>query len=98
MKDSRYAEEEKKFHRKSKSWAPGSTMSRAGSSSRLRKLQQLLNFVNSFLAEYAYNKPKNIIQNVIELLNSLISAQTLPKCPFPPKFSFIFATFPKQSV
>ena len=38
MKDSRYAEEEKKFHRKSKSWAPGSTMSRAGSSSRLRKL------------------------------------------------------------
>ena len=38
MQDSRYAEEEKKFHRKSKSWAPGSTMSRAGSSSRLRKL------------------------------------------------------------
>lgn len=38
MADPNFAQEERKFHKKSKSWAPGSTMSRAGSSSRLRKL------------------------------------------------------------
>lgn len=38
MADNKFIEEEKKFHKKSKSWAPGSTMSRAGSKSRLGKL------------------------------------------------------------
>jgi hypothetical protein len=38
MADNKFIEEERKFHKKSKSWAPGSTMPRAGSKSRLGKL------------------------------------------------------------
>ena len=38
MDDTRYAQEEKTFHKKSRSWAPGGTMSRTASCSRLQKL------------------------------------------------------------
>lgn len=38
MADPSYASEERKFHKKSRSWAPGGTLSRTSSSSRLLKL------------------------------------------------------------
>ena len=43
MADPKFANEERKFHRKSKTWGgPGGTISRTNSSSRLLKLQQFV--------------------------------------------------------
>ena len=38
MNDPNFAHEERKFHKKSRSWAPGGTISRTASTSRLLKL------------------------------------------------------------
>lgn len=79
MADPKFANEERKFHRKSKTWGgPGGTISRTNSSSRLLKLQQFVH-IRLFLGLRFFFRIFILVIELLELTTILgdISANDL---------------------